>query len=167
MVGRTELLCCVFLLSSLLAYHNSVKCSNGTDGHSYKLYDMTGKVLILVNTGIGLKWLLLSMFLCLCSFLSKEQGITSLAVCLAYECFIVLKVSQHVTVVSYDHSMHRGMQLDVQSSLQLLRNVCWNPERVSKSQKRFILRALLLTMFAAVIAMSRISLMQGAPKFSR
>lgn len=38
--------------------------------------------------------LLLSLLLCLCSMLSKEQGITVLAVCLCYEYFITNKVSQ-------------------------------------------------------------------------
>ena len=38
---------------------------------------------------VGLKWLALSMLLCLCSALSKETGITVVAVCIIYDCFIM------------------------------------------------------------------------------
>jgi len=41
-----------------------------------------------------------TMLLCLCSFLSKEQGITAVAVCLSYDAFIEQKVM-------FDASMKR------------------------------------------------------------
>ena len=47
----------------------------------------------------GLRWLVLTMLLCLCSVLSKETGITVLAVCLMYECFILNTVS----LIIYKH----------------------------------------------------------------
>ena len=40
----------------------------------------------------GYIWLSLSLFLCLCSVLSKETGITVVAVCLTYDLFIFNKV---------------------------------------------------------------------------
>jgi len=42
---------------------------------------------------VGWKWLSVSLFLSTLSMFSKEQGITVTVVCLAYEAFIVLKVS--------------------------------------------------------------------------
>lgn len=41
----------------------------------------------------GLKWLLVTLLLILCSVLSKEIGITAVALCLIYDFFIVHKVS--------------------------------------------------------------------------
>lgn len=38
------------------------------------------------------KYLFLSAVFCLCSVLSKEQGITGVAVCLTYDIFIAQKV---------------------------------------------------------------------------
>ena len=40
------------------------------------------------------KYLLASLVLCLCSVLSKEQGITGVAVCLTYDVFIAQKVTK-------------------------------------------------------------------------
>ena len=66
-MGRAELLSSLFFLLALLTYH--------------KLQDSD-------------KWkqLISTLLLCLCSFLSKEQGIMTAGVCLTYEVFIMNKV---------------------------------------------------------------------------
>lgn len=43
----------------------------------------------------GFKWVCLSLVMCFCSVLSKEQGITAIAVCLTYDVFIARNVSHH------------------------------------------------------------------------
>ena len=63
-VGRAELMCAIFYLLSFLCYaRGALKTSGRTDW----------------------KRLTLSIFLTLCSLLSKEQGITSIGVCVAYD----------------------------------------------------------------------------------
>ena len=42
---------------------------------------------------IGVKWLAVTVFFILCSFLCKEQGITVVAVCVVYDAFCIVKVS--------------------------------------------------------------------------
>ena len=70
-VGRAELLSSLFFLLALLTYH--------------KLQDSD-------------KWkqLIGTLLLCLCSFLSKEQGIMAAGVCLTYEIFIMNKVCARI-----------------------------------------------------------------------
>ena len=41
----------------------------------------------------GVKWLVVSLLFCFCSVLSKEQGITAVAVCFTYDVFITQKVT--------------------------------------------------------------------------
>ena len=36
----------------------------------------------------------MSLLMCFCSVLSKEQGITAIAVCMAYDLFIAQKVTE-------------------------------------------------------------------------
>ena len=38
-------------------------------------------------------WLAVTLMFCLCSVLSKEQGITVVAVCVTYEFFVLYKVN--------------------------------------------------------------------------
>lgn len=49
----------------------------------------------IVSAGEG-KWLGISLLLCLCSALSKEQGITVVAVILAYDYLVMQRVSSHI-----------------------------------------------------------------------
>lgn len=61
-------------------------------------YNLTLCVLehsFLVLTAVGT--LSLSLFLCVCSVLSKEQGVTVLALCLCYEFFLVhMVIKTHI-----------------------------------------------------------------------
>ena len=57
--------------------------------------------------------------------------------------------------------------MDFNSSIDLLKNAASHPERLSKPQKRFLLRAAALTVFMITVAFNRVRLMGGAPKFSR
>ena len=58
-------------------------------------------------------------------------------------------------------------QMDLNSLAYLLKSLVVHPERILKAQKRFIKRALLLTTFVLVIAITRMKLMRGTPNFSR
>ena len=59
------------------------------------------------------------------------------------------------------------MQMDFNSSIDLLKNAASHPERLSKPQKRFLFRAAAMTVFMIAVAIIRVRLMGGAPKFSR
>ena len=57
---------------------------------------MTGaSPLFVPRSTAGLKWVCLSLIMCFCSVLSKEQGITAVAVCLTYDVFIARNVSHY------------------------------------------------------------------------
>ena len=47
------------------------------------------------------KWVGASILLCLCSSLSKEQGVTVLAVCLVYDYLVLQKVGRNAAVIIY------------------------------------------------------------------
>eukprot|EP00118_Oscarella_pearsei_P013628 m.110496 g.110496 ORF g.110496 m.110496 type:complete len:643 (+) comp37400_c0_seq1:3-1931(+) len=66
-VGRAELLSGVFFLLSFISY---VKCCN------------------CANRATTWLWLAATLANCVCSMLSKEQGITCLGICLAYDVFL-------------------------------------------------------------------------------
>ena len=73
-VGRAEVLACVFFLLSLLCYIRGVSTGSGR----------------LLVPAVGTRWhyVLLGVFMCVCSLLSKEQGITALGVCAAFDVFL-------------------------------------------------------------------------------
>lgn len=66
-VGRAEVLCCIFFLLSFLVYSKAILLS-----HSH-----------LASRGMKFSWTLviISIALAACSLLSKEQGITVIGVC--------------------------------------------------------------------------------------
>ncbi|XP_037505701.1 protein O-mannosyl-transferase TMTC1-like [Rhipicephalus sanguineus] len=64
-VGRAEVLCCLFFLLSFLCYHSYQSSSDGEGRH--------GRT----------KWLATCGILSVCALLSKEQGITVLPLCMA------------------------------------------------------------------------------------
>ena len=49
-----------------------------------------------ISIGTAVHWFILSLVSCVCSVLSKEQGITVLAVCICYDFFIHHKVQYTV-----------------------------------------------------------------------
>ncbi len=74
-VGRAEVLSCIFFLLSLLSYLKAVASIDSYGSHSP-----------LQHT----RWTWLAVCLCLsaCSLLSKEQGVTVLGVCAGYDVFL-------------------------------------------------------------------------------
>ena len=160
-VGRTEILCSLFFLTTILTYQKAIHNQNGEFSNQSSTSNNNSLI-----TGAGWKWVLSSMFFCLCSFLSKEQGITAMAVCIAYEMFIVLKVRHNFPKIM-KHSSSNPWQMDFHSLFHLLKNLTSHPEKLSKPQRRFLLRAAALIVFVLAVAFIRMKLMQGTPTFSR
>lgn len=79
-VGRAEILACLFFLLSLMAYLRSVNCSNLVTSER------------IVCTEFNWGWLACSMMLAVMALFSKEQGVTVLGVCAVVDVFIVSKV---------------------------------------------------------------------------
>ena len=52
----------------------------------------------------GYKWLALSLLFCFSSLLSKEQGITAVAVCFTYDVFIAQKVVVLIVVLVHTYN---------------------------------------------------------------
>lgn len=77
-VGRAEVLSCIFFLLSILSYCKAVSKGQGP------------ALSPLPHT----KWsyVLISIFLCVCAMLSKEQGIVSLGVCATFDIVLHWKV---------------------------------------------------------------------------
>ncbi|EDO43484.1 predicted protein [Nematostella vectensis] len=73
-VGRADLLCALFFFLSFLCY---VKCCSASADEPIQS---------------SLNYLLLSVVLCAVAMLCKEQGITALGICCAYDLIIVCKV---------------------------------------------------------------------------
>lgn len=79
-VGRAEILSCLFFLLSLIAYLRAVHCTNiVTDVGS-------------VHTEFSWSWLTGGMLLAVLALFSKEQGVTVLCVCAVVDVFIISKV---------------------------------------------------------------------------
>lgn len=83
-VGRAEILACLFFLLSLIAYLRSVHCSNiVTDVRT-------------AHTEFSWSWLACSMLLAVLALFSKEQGVTVLGVCAVVDVFIISKVKMEL-----------------------------------------------------------------------
>ena len=79
-VGRAEILACLFFLLSLMAYLRSVNCTNiFTDVET-------------IHREFSWSWLASSMLLAVLALFSKEQGVTVLGVCAVIDVFIISKV---------------------------------------------------------------------------
>lgn len=93
-VGRTELLSAVFFLLSLISYHHCLNFNfnqgQGADTkHSSNNYNYNRRQSeVTPPTRYSALCLVCSVFLAAVSMLCKEQGITVLAVCVAYDLFV-------------------------------------------------------------------------------
>ncbi|XP_075740375.1 protein O-mannosyl-transferase TMTC1-like [Rhipicephalus microplus] len=76
-VGRAEVLCCLFFLLSFLCYHRCRLSRDVQGSHGQS------------------KWLAASGLLSLCALLSKEQGITVLPLCMALRISTLVRDSMH------------------------------------------------------------------------
>ena len=93
-VGRAELLACLFYLLSLLSYKRYCKFRDkiplDTGQRSgYRSHGCHG------SSSVSVRWchLLLMVLLTTCSMLSKEQGVTVLAICALYDVFLHSKLT--------------------------------------------------------------------------
>ena len=88
-VGRTELLSGIFFLLSLLSYqcclslYHKPNSKKETNKHSNQ-----EQLQHIVPTHFSWLWLMCSILLAAISMLCKEQGITVLGVCIAYDLFV-------------------------------------------------------------------------------
>ena len=82
LVGRADILAGLFYIGSIFAYKQHLS-SGKKSMYTCNLHILTGG-----SSG----WLVLSLLLVLCSTLSKEIGITTVAICLLYELLIHRKV---------------------------------------------------------------------------
>ena len=115
-VGRAEMLSAIFFLLSIFAYREAV-----LERKASKLLTMC--------------------LLCLCSVLSKEQGITVIVVCLSVEVFVLLN-------------------LDCKSAVQALQT--WAKEGKAPLWFRpLVTRTLLLGLFVAAIMFLRVTIMKA------
>ena len=83
-VGRAELMACSFFLLAVLVYTRYCKYRDKSDSPD------TGQ-----RASSFRRWslLVLTSVLATCSMLSKEQGVTVLAICLVYDVFIFSKMT--------------------------------------------------------------------------
>ena len=87
MVGRAELLAAIFFILSFTFYNKSRQHDNNSGTlqtlllHVARHYMTLYNVYVYTHTGRSNAWLLGSLFLAVLSMLSKEQGITVVAVC--------------------------------------------------------------------------------------
>nr|XP_054920512.1 protein O-mannosyl-transferase TMTC1-like [Dermacentor andersoni] len=88
-VGRAEVLCCLFFLLSLLCYHCCQVSSNGRGGHGRPM------------------WLAACGLLSVCALLSKEQGITVLPLCMALRIRTLVVDSRSPEEQKQCHKAHR------------------------------------------------------------
>ena len=80
-VGRAEILACLFFLSSLLAYLECVQ-------YSYNSF--------ITSVDFNWYWLLFSMLCAVLALFSKEQSITVLAVCAVVDVFLISQVNMEL-----------------------------------------------------------------------
>ncbi|XP_078614416.1 protein O-mannosyl-transferase TMTC4-like [Branchiostoma floridae x Branchiostoma japonicum] len=81
-VGRAELLCALFFFSAFLCYVRS--CHEGTQDPQC------------CPESFSVRWLAASVVLCAASVLCKEQGITAIGVCSAYDILILCQLDPKV-----------------------------------------------------------------------
>ena len=119
--------------------------------------------------------LILSLVLCLCSSLSKEMGVTVVAIFVVYEFFILNKVQMcSVQLVEFFHiCMYVCLlltvfpQMDLASTLKLLNILQSQPKQLPKWFVRFLLRVFVITVFVVMFLVLRLKLNQGSPPFMK
>lgn len=117
-VGRAELLASLFLILSFLSYREAL--------HSRK----------------EKRWLVTSMAFCVCSVLSKEQGIMVVPICLCYEFFIVRKIHWR---------------------LKLSELLC----KPNSARVKLMRRVTAMALFGVCVLVARVLHMKGSPTFSK
>ena len=96
-VGRAELMCALFTITSLFCYR---KCLKTRNNGSYILLTTSSDFFYCIShTVIHVLWFAVALVSTLCAALCKEIGITATLLCLAYE--IILH--RHVSSSKYTH----------------------------------------------------------------
>ncbi|XP_064397287.1 protein O-mannosyl-transferase Tmtc3-like isoform X2 [Halichondria panicea] len=119
LVGRTELLSAIFFSLSFMAYHRAYTR--------------------------GMRWVGVSVCLMVCSVLSKEQGVTVVAVCTVHDLFI-----QHRNTPS--------------STVHLLHSIFSNRKSLPSWFPAFVKRMCIIATVTMALLVLRITLVGGAPK---
>ena len=97
------------------------------------------------------------LFLCLCSVLSKEQGVTVIALCLCYDFFIVHKVSNPLQQLS-DLITCFGFQNDLRTSLSLMKSLFSSQPKPSWWSS-FLFRVAAMMSFLVMVMFVRVKIM--------
>ncbi|KAK7090856.1 protein O-mannosyl-transferase TMTC4-like [Littorina saxatilis] len=142
LVGRADLLCAVFFLLSFLAYVRA--CSDDENGSVYR------------PERVGWSWMLLSALCCFLATFSKEQGITVIGICCAYDIIIVSGVDPLKLI---------GLKSSASSSKQKAHQNGHNshPEELSPWVKCLIQRQCVLVVSAFVFLLVRLQVMGLSP----
>ncbi|CAH1245593.1 TMTC4, partial [Branchiostoma lanceolatum] len=134
-VGRAELLCAVFFFSAFLCYVRS--CHEGAQDPQC------------CPESFSVRWLAASVVLCAASVLCKEQGITAIGVCSAYDILILCQI---------DPKVFLSKLLAADKSLQLLRK-----QGLPVWVRSLLLRQLFLGATGAAIMTARWWVMGSTP----
>lgn len=108
-----------------------------------------------ISIGTAVHWFILSLVSCVCSVLSKEQGITVLAVCICYDFFIHHKVH----CVCFSNLINDYFQNNLCSSLAILNG--FTKGIVPVWFKCFIYRFVCLVGFFIAIMILRMKIMKA------
>lgn len=186
-VGRTELLSGIFFLLSLLSYqcclslYHKPNSKKETNKHPRQEPSINSEQLQhIAPTNFSWLWLMCSILLAAISMLCKEQGITVLGVCIAYdlfvacgkdvwEFFVILKqavvdmgwsredISKKRSVVYISKLLFMRIYVPASLSLPL------SPHRLSLWQKSFLVRFIIVIFSSVSLLFLRLRLNGGDP----
>ena len=151
-VGRTELLSALFFLLSLLTYIRLTSSHKYHHPHPSHPSPSTPPLLP------SLLWFSLTLVLAVLSLLCKEQGVTVLAVCVAYDILINSKMDiTDLLVVSQRILLFKPSPISCKSLIK--------SSLGGRSSASVLKRSILLVISALVILFYRLYLGKGSPMF--
>ena len=188
-VGRTELLSGIFFLLSLLSYqcclslYHKPNNKKETNKHSHQEPLINSEQLQHITpTHFSWLWLTFSILLAAVSMLCKEQGITVLGVCVAYDLFVACgKDIWEFFVILKQAAVDMGWSREdaskkrsvVYISKFLCENLCaclplslslsLSPHRLSLWQKSFLVRFIIVVFSSVSLLFLRLRLNGGDP----
>ena len=181
-VGRTELLSGIFFLLSLLSYQCCLglyhKSNSKKEKHSHQEPLINSEQLQhIAPTHFSWLWLMCSILLAAISMLCKEQGITVLGVCIAYdlfvacgkdvwEFFIILKQAVEAVMDmgwSREDASKKRSGVYVSKLLFMRIYVPLSPHRLSLWQKSFLVRFVIVIFSSVSLLFLRLRLNGGDP----
>ena len=113
----------------------------------------------------GRRWFGVALLLAVCSVLSKEQGITVVAVCFTLDMFLAQKVSVCVYVCTHTFSITTALslylQLDLWTVLATLLSTTPGKQSLPKWLRPLLVRGTLLAGFTVAIMFMRVKIMKA------